>query len=162
MEKASELDRNSNNVDGKSQGEVLDDLLSAYMNLDNVDTLNSSGNKDKDLESRVCGIKTIGAESSDNEVESRVKDGLKRSTGGEIARATQHSRSVSMDSYMRSLQFDDDSLKFPPLGLQSGQQSPRNSIDGKLANFNLEFGNSEFTDEQNTSRPQRQEKLESF
>ncbi|XP_002510493.2 bZIP transcription factor 29 [Ricinus communis] len=140
-----ELDGDGN-VQGKSQGEVVDDLFSAYMNLDSIDTLNSSGTEDKDLDSRASGTKTNGTESSDNEVESRVKDGLKRSAGGDIARAPRHSRSLSMDSYIGNLQFDDESLKFPALGLQGGQQSPRNSIDGKLANFNLEFGNSEFTE----------------
>ncbi|KDP36957.1 hypothetical protein JCGZ_08248 [Jatropha curcas] len=154
MEKSSELvkresdwsrDGNSN-IEGKSEGEVVDDLFSAYMNLDNMNALNSSGTEDKDLDSRVSGSKTNGAESSDNEVESRVKEGLKRSASGDIARATRHYRSVSMDSYMESLQFDDESLKFPPLGAQGSQQPPGNSMDGKLAKFNLEFGNVDFTE----------------
>ncbi|XP_050214425.1 bZIP transcription factor 29-like [Mercurialis annua] len=142
IEKRSSVDGSGNNVEGKSQGEVVDDLFNAYMNLDNIDTLNSSGTEDRDLDSRASGSKANGAESSDNEVESRVKEGLKRSAGGDYTRGSRHCRSLSMDSYIGGLQFDDESLKFPPLG----QQSPRNSIDGKSAKFNLEFGNTEFTE----------------
>ncbi|XP_021692633.2 bZIP transcription factor 29 isoform X2 [Hevea brasiliensis] len=156
MEKSSELvkrelewSRDGNdNGDGKYEGEAVIDFLNACVNVDNMDTLNSSGIEHKDLDSIVSGTKTNGAESSDNEVESRIKEGLKRSADGDIARASRHYRSVSMDSYMGNLQFDGESLKFPPLGAQRSQQSPTNLMDGKLAKFNLELGNAEFTEEE--------------
>lgn len=156
----------SNNVEGmgerKSEGEVVDDLFNAYMNLDNIDTLNSSGTDDKDLDSRASGTKTSGFEGSDNEVESGVngypvstqgtsshissvkREGLKRGASGDIAPTTRHYRSVSMDSYMGSLQFDDDSMKLP-LGSHAGQLSPGNSADVNSSKFNLDIGNGEFT-----------------
>ncbi|GLT69156.1 hypothetical protein SLA2020_413310 [Shorea laevis] len=154
----------SSNADGlgerKSEGEDVDDLFSAYMNLDNIDTLNSSGTEEKDLDSRASGTKTNGGESSDNEVESRVdgypisvqgtsisrerKEGLKRRASGDIAPSARHYRSVSMDSYMGSLQFDDDSLKLPPQNL-GGQGSPGDSMDAILTKSNLALGNDCFT-----------------
>lgn len=143
VKRESEWSRNGNsNIDGKFEGVVVDDLLNACINFDNMETLNSSGTEDKDLDSRASGTKTNGAESSDNEVESRVKEGLKRSADGDIARSSRHYRSVSMDSYMENLQFDIESLKFPPIG------SATNSMDGKLAKFNMEFGNAEFNEEE--------------
>ena len=74
-----------NNAEGmgerKSEGEVVDDLLSAYMNLDNIDALNSSGTEEKngtenheDLDSRASGTKTNGGDKSDNEAESSVNE----------------------------------------------------------------------------------------
>ncbi|KAK8580023.1 hypothetical protein V6N13_143163 [Hibiscus sabdariffa] len=51
---------------------LADDLFNAYMSLENIETLNSSGTEDKDLDSRGSGKKTYGGESSDNEVESSV------------------------------------------------------------------------------------------
>ncbi|KAJ6310775.1 hypothetical protein OIU76_015482 [Salix suchowensis] len=92
----------------KSEGDV-DDLFSAYMNLDNIDALNSSGTDEKngnenreDLDSRASGTKTNGGDSSDNEAESSVnesggsvprgfssstekREGIKRSAGRDIA-----------------------------------------------------------------------------
>ncbi|EOY14948.1 hypothetical protein QUC31_000301 [Theobroma cacao] len=146
----------SSNVEGmserKSEGDVADDLFNAYMNLDSLETLNSSGTEDKDLDSRASGTKTYGGESSDNEVESRVnghpismqgmsagasnEKGVKRSAGGDIAPTARHHRSVSMDSYMGSLQFDDESSKIPP----------GSSVDANSGKFNLELGSSEFSE----------------
>lgn len=147
----------SSNVEGmgerKSEGVVVDDLFNEYMNLENIDTLNSSCTEDKDLDSRASGSKTNGCESSDNEVESRVngrsssgilserREGIKRSACGDIAPTVRHCRSVSMDSYMGNLPFDDESLRLP-LG---GQLSPGNSIDGNLAKISMEL-NGEFND----------------
>lgn len=120
------------NVEGmgerKPEGEVMDDLFSAYMNLDNLDTLNSSGTDDKqsmenreDLDSRASGTRTNGGDSSDNEATSCVnesgngsyrqginslnerKEGNKRNAGGDITPTTRHYRSVSMDSFMGKL-----------------------------------------------------------
>lgn len=150
----------------KSEGEVADDLFSAYMNLDNIDALNSSGTEDKncnenheDLDSRASGTKTNGCESSDNEAESSAnesgnsmhrvgmnssggkREGIKRSAGGDIAPTSRHYRSVSMDSFMGKLNFGDESPKMPP---SPGQLSPGNSIDGSSGGFGLEFGNGEF------------------
>ncbi|XP_022763136.1 transcription factor RF2a-like [Durio zibethinus] len=162
------------NVEGmgerKSEGEVVDDLFSAYMNLDNIDALNSSDNKNignenhEDLDSRASGTKTNGGDSSDNEAESIVnesgnkaprgginstekREGIKRSAGGDIAPSGRHYRSVSMDSFMGKLNFGDESPKLPPSpGTRLGQLSPSNSIDGNSAAFSLEFGNGEFSE----------------
>lgn len=153
----------------KSEGEVVDDLFSAYMNLDNIDALNSSETDDKngnenreDLDSRASGSRTNGGDSSDNEAESSVnesgssvpkaglssstdkREGIKRTAGGDIAPTTRHYRSVSMDSFMGKLNFGDESPKLPPSpGNRPGQLSPSNSIDANA--FSLEFGNGEFS-----------------
>lgn len=164
-----------NNAEGmgerKSEGEVVDDLFSAYMNLDTIDALNSSGTDEKtgnenreDLDSRASGTKTNGGDSSDNEAESSVnesggsvpraglnssaekREGIKRSAGGDVAPTSRHYRSVSMDSFMEKLQFGDESPKLPPSpGTRPGQLSPNNSIDGNSNAFSLEFGNGEFS-----------------
>ena len=140
----------------KSEGEVVDDLFSAYMNLDSMDMLNSSGTENReDLDSRASGTKTNGGDSSDNEAESSVnertglsdhkREGNKRSAGGDIAPSTRHYRSVSMDSFMGKLNFGDESPKVPlSPGNRPGQHSPSNSMDGNNA-FSLEFGNGEFS-----------------
>ncbi|CAN4101596.1 unnamed protein product [Withania somnifera] len=165
---------NDSNAEGmgerKSEGEVVDDLFSAYMNLDNIESLNSSGMDEKqgnenreDLDSRASGTKTNGCDSSDNEVTSSVNDsgssmqtlsivsstekreGIKRSAGGDIAPTIRHYRSVSMDSFMGKLNFGDESPKLPPSpGPHHGQLSPTNSLDANSDSFSLEFGNGEF------------------
>ncbi|XP_065865572.1 bZIP transcription factor 29 [Euphorbia lathyris] len=149
----------------KSEGEVVDDLFSAYMNLDNIDALNSSGTDDKngnenrdDLDSRASGTKTNGGDSSDNEAESSVnesggsvprasterREGIKRAAASDITPTTRHYRSVSMDSFMGKMNFGDESPKLPPSpGARPGQLSPSNSMDGNA--FSLEFGNGEFS-----------------
>lgn len=155
----------NHNVEGSGEkkspeGEVVDDLFSAYMNLDTIDALNSSGTDDKngvenrdDLDSRASGTKTNGGDSSDNEAESSVNEsgdsmqrqqGMnnKRSAGNDIAPTTRHSRSVSMDSFIGKLNFNDESLKLPP---SPGLISPSNGIDGNSAAFSLEFGSGEFS-----------------
>ncbi|KAL2512401.1 Basic-leucine zipper (bZIP) transcription factor family protein [Abeliophyllum distichum] len=163
--------RDESNAEGmgerKSEGEVVDDLFSAYMNLDNIDALNSSGTDEKlgnenreDLDSRASGTKMTGGDSSDNEATSSVnesgnntwkqgissltekREGIKRSSGGDIAPTTRHCRSVSMDSFIGNMNFTDESPRLPPSpGTRPGQLSPTNSIDG---NFSLEFGSGEF------------------
>jgi hypothetical protein len=133
--------------------------------------LNSSGTDEKtgnenreDLDSRASGTKTNGGDSSDNEAESSVnesgnsvqrtgpnssaekREGIKRSAGGDIAPTNRHYRSVSMDSFMGKLNFNDESPKLPPSpGTRPGQMSPSNSIDGNSAAFSMEFGNGEFS-----------------
>ncbi|XP_057511628.1 bZIP transcription factor 29-like [Actinidia eriantha] len=155
----------------KPEREVVDDLFSAYMNLENIDTLNSSGTDDKqsnenreDLDSRASGTKTNGGDSSDNEATSCVNDsgnvmqtlgfssssekreGNKRIAVGDIAPTTRHYRSVSMDSFMGKMNLDDESPKLPPSpGMRPGQLSPSNSMDGNSNTFSLEFGNGEFS-----------------
>ncbi|XP_022136095.1 uncharacterized protein LOC111007872 [Momordica charantia] len=165
-----------NNLEGmgerKSDGDSVDDLFSAYMNLDNIDLFNSSGTNDKnghenreDLDSRGSGTKTNGGDSSDNEAESSVnesgdnsqmpgmnssaekREGIKRTAGGDIAPTTRHYRSVSMDSFMGKLQFGDESPKMPPTppSVRPGQISSNNLVDGNSGPFSLEFGNGEFS-----------------
>ncbi|KAL3515088.1 hypothetical protein ACH5RR_021990 [Cinchona calisaya] len=143
----------------KSGGEVVDDLFSAYMNLDNIDALNSSGTDEKqgtenreDLDSRASGTKTNGGDSSDNEATSSVNESgnniqrLKRNAGEDIAPTSRHYRSVSMDSFIGKLNFGDESPKLPPSpGACLGQLSPGNSLDTNSNTFSLEFGNGEFS-----------------
>ncbi|CAK9142097.1 unnamed protein product [Ilex paraguariensis] len=154
----------------KSEGEVVDDLFSAYMNLDNIDALNSSetdeklGNENReDLDSRASGTKTNGGDSSDNEATSSVnesgnsmqrpgislaekREGVKRNAGGDIAPTSRHYRSVSMDSFIGKMNFGDESPKLPPSpGPHTGQLSPSNSIDENTNTFSLGFGNGEFS-----------------
>ncbi|KAL5713545.1 hypothetical protein ACHQM5_015609 [Ranunculus cassubicifolius] len=152
----------SKNAEGmgerKSEGEVIDDLFTAYLNLDNMDMLNSSGSKVKtfnenrdDLDSRTSGTKMSGGESSDNETESSAnesgcsmpnekKESSKRSAREDIAPTNRHRRSVSMDSFMGKLPtFGDESPKLPSaMGTQS-------SLDGISSNFSLDFANGEFS-----------------
>ncbi|XP_042509338.1 bZIP transcription factor 29 [Macadamia integrifolia] len=176
VKRESDWDRDvDSNAEGmgerKSEGEAIDDLFSAYMNLENMDSLNLSGTEDKqcpenrdDLDSRASGTKTNGADSSDNESESSInesgnsmsrpnpsssterKEGTKRSAGGDIAPTTRHHRSVSMDSFMGNLpNFGDESPKLPPSpGNLAAQHSRSNSMDGN-STFSLDFGNGEFS-----------------
>ncbi|KAL3843388.1 hypothetical protein ACJIZ3_000791 [Penstemon smallii] len=129
----------------KFDSEVVDDLFSAYMNLDNIDAFNSSGTDEKlgnenreDLDSRASGSKTNGGDSSDNEAtsssvnesgNSMKREGLKRNALGDIAPTTRHYRSVSMDSFMEKVNFADESPK----------------MDTNSNAFSLEFGNGEFS-----------------
>ncbi|GFP89003.1 transcription factor rf2a [Phtheirospermum japonicum] len=146
----------------KSEGEVVDDLFSAYMNLENIDAFNSSGTDEKlgnenreDLDSRASGTKTNGGDSSDNEATSSVnesgsssqkREGVKRNAVGDIAPTGRHYRSVSMDSFMGKMNFGDESPKMPPSpGPLPCQLSPTNSMDANSNAFSLEFGNGEFT-----------------
>lgn len=133
--------------------ESLDDLISVYMNLENIDTLNPSGADDS---------KTF--ESSDNEVESHGfakinptqgatsssledrKEGNKRSSSGEIAPGGRHRRSFSLDSSIGNLYLEDESPKLPSMGSGVGQGSPGSSIDGKTSDINMDFGNGEFSE----------------
>ncbi|XP_051146617.1 bZIP transcription factor 29-like [Andrographis paniculata] len=164
------------NVEGmgerKSEGEVVDDLFSAYMNLEDMDKFNNNFGADEklendnreDLDSRASGSKTNGGDTSDNEATSSInesgnsthkggvaslpakREGIKRNAGGDIAPTTRHYRSFSMDSFMGNMNFGDDSSKMPPSpGAHLGQLSPSNSIDSNSNSFNMEFGNGEFT-----------------
>ncbi|XP_041999436.1 bZIP transcription factor 29-like [Salvia splendens] len=154
----------------KSEGDVVDDLFSAYMNLENIDAFNSSGTDEKlgndnreDLDSRASGTKTNGGDSSDNEATSssvnesgssvqkqgtsslpQKREGLKRNAGGDLAPTSRHYRSVSMDSFMENMNFGDEYPKMPP-SPGNLQLSPTDSMDGNSNAFSLEFGNGEFT-----------------
>ncbi|KAF2533949.1 hypothetical protein F2Q70_00033625 [Brassica cretica] len=122
--------------------EDMDDLFSAYMNLDNIDAPENLSRDDMES-SRASGTKT----NSDTEGESSSvnesgggdlnNNNLKRrARGGDIAPTSRHCRSVSVDScFMDKLSFADDSLK---------QVSPTNSVDRAPA-FSIEFNNGEFT-----------------
>jgi len=146
--------------DGSAESEVGDDLLSAYMNLDNIDALNSSGTDDRnenrdDMDSRASGSKTNGCESSDNEAESSVneggssgqrREGVKRSAAEDFAPTTRHYRSISMDSFIGNMNFGDESPKLPPSPSTGvAQLSLKDPPSGNLNGFSLEFGNGEFT-----------------
>ncbi|KAL9244962.1 hypothetical protein vseg_018675 [Gypsophila vaccaria] len=155
--------------DGNSvEGEVVDDLLSAYINMDSIDAMNSSraddrtGNENRDdMDSRASGSKTNGCDSSDNEAESSVNESgssghrpmptssgdRKRSAGGEAASNTRHYRSISMDSFMGSMSFGDESPKLPPSPSTGiAQLSLKDPATVKSNAFNLEFGSGEFTE----------------
>ncbi|KAF3595595.1 hypothetical protein DY000_02028185 [Brassica cretica] len=122
--------------------EDMDDLFSAYMNLDNIDAPENLSRDDMES-SRASGTKT----NSDTEGESSSvnesgggdlnNNNLKRrARGGDIAPTSRHCRSVSVDScFMDKLSFADDSLK---------QVSPTNSVDRAPA-FSIEFNSGEFT-----------------
>lgn len=161
MKQEAEYDREGDS-DPKSDGDAGDDLISAYMNLDSLDILNSSGTEDRnDLESRASGSKTNGAESSENEAESEssMDEGLsrmgerkernKRCAVDDPAMNTippRHCRSVSMDSFMGKLNLGDQHPKLPPsTGSTPAQHSRSGSLDGTSSTFSLEFGNGEFS-----------------
>ncbi|CAL0322360.1 unnamed protein product [Lupinus luteus] len=157
------VDGFSGEIGNVRKEDPLDDLFSAYMNLDNFNNMGFSM-EDKDMDSKTSGSKTV--ESSDNEVESRAKgkttgawgassscseerkEGVKRNLNGEIAPGARHRRSFSLDSSIGNFHIEDGSLKLPPLQNQVGQHSPSNSIDGKTSETSMEFGNSEFSSEE--------------
>ncbi|KAI3812166.1 hypothetical protein L1987_16872 [Smallanthus sonchifolius] len=133
----------------KSEGEVVDDLFSSYVNLNSHSKLSSFRTEN-------------GGDSSDNEATSSVigsgnnmqrseicsisdkKEGIKRSAGGDIA-PTRHYRSVSMDSVVEKMNFVDDSLKLLPSPEgQIGKLSSNDPIDANSDTFSLEFGNGVF------------------
>ncbi|KAJ6851222.1 transcription factor VIP1-like [Iris pallida] len=151
-------------ADRKSDGDAAgDDLFIAYMNLDNLDTLNSSGTEEKreELDSRASGTKT-GGDSSENEAESSSvndsvssklqprREGNKRSAAVDLApidiSSSRHCRSVSMDSFVGNFSFGEESPKLlPSPGPLVGQHPRRGSMEGANNTFSLEFGNGEFS-----------------
>ncbi|KAH9605820.1 hypothetical protein KSS87_011755 [Heliosperma pusillum] len=127
---------------GMEKGEMIDDLLSVYMNFDAIDGLNSS-------DSRASGTRTN--ESSENEGESSgiSSNSVDRGAQGDIGHTGRHSRSLSMDSFMGNLNLNDELSRIPPsLGIRSSQHSRNNSMDGSTSMFRLEFGNGEFSPEE--------------
>nr|XP_043607928.1 bZIP transcription factor 29-like [Erigeron canadensis] len=149
----------------KSEGEVVDDMFTNYMNLNNLGRLNSFRvETGEDLDSRASGTKANGGDCSDNEATSSVigsgnnmqrlgmcsvsdkREGIKRSAGGDVAPTTRHYRSVSMDSVMGKMNFAaDEALKLPPSpGGQVGRLLSSDSVDANSDTFSLEFGNGVF------------------
>ncbi|KAF3488566.1 hypothetical protein F2Q69_00058044 [Brassica cretica] len=117
--------------------EDMDDLFSAYMNLDNIDASENLSRDDMESSRASGGTKTNsdteGESSSVNESGADLNNNnlKRRAGGGDIAPTSRHCRSVSVDK----LSFADDSLK---------QVSPTNSVDRAPA-FSIEFNNGEFT-----------------
>ncbi|XP_047083446.1 bZIP transcription factor 30-like [Lolium rigidum] len=112
-----------------------DDLFNSYLNLDNLDALNSSP------DSRGSSAKACSSENDDSEecaagIRGWAADGagagVKRSAAGEPA-AGRHARSLSMDSLMGRLNFS---------GAAAGAS---NGGGGAGTMFSLEFGSGEFT-----------------
>ncbi|MCD7447338.1 hypothetical protein HAX54_027202 [Datura stramonium] len=143
----------------KFRGEVTDELLFSYMNLENLEALNSSGTEDRDKDSIVRETKVSGCDSSNNEAESVLKgntvsiqptslrEGTKRSADANIAPAARHFRSLSMDSAIGSFRYGDESPNLPAsLVIRSGQLSPSNSGNESSSTHNLDFGNAEFSE----------------
>ncbi|XP_020237320.1 probable transcription factor PosF21 [Cajanus cajan] len=164
--KASSKEGNKDHINKPVNGrkeEVADDLFREYMNLDNIDNLNFPGVEDKDMDSMTSGSKTV--ESSDNEVESHGngkvngaqgassscsnerREGVKRSSNGDIAPGSRHRRSYSLDSPVGNFNIEDGLTKLPTKN-QIGQNSPNNSMDGKMPKTATEFGNGEFSAEE--------------
>ncbi|KAH9620891.1 hypothetical protein KSS87_003394 [Heliosperma pusillum] len=144
-----EMSLDKNNA-GNLEGEVVDDVLSTYINMDSIDAMNSSGIDDKtgtenrdEIDSRVSGSKTNGCESSENEAESSMNESgeRKRSALDDANPTTRHYRSVSMDSFVGNISFNDEYSKLPPSPSTGVGQLVLNNSNG----FNMEFGNGRFT-----------------
>ncbi|KAE8789061.1 bZiP-like transcription factor [Hordeum vulgare] len=134
---------------GRLEGDdaALYDLVNAYMDLDGMDTLNSSEDHhhDRDSHSRASGTRAASAaESSENEAESQStsaerKDGAK----------SRHCRSLSMDSFMGKLNYATcgDSPKLPLLSPSGGLSRSGSGSGGSVASlFGTEFAKGEFTE----------------
>ncbi|KAL0698599.1 hypothetical protein Bca4012_054721 [Brassica carinata] len=137
----------------KETREDMDDLFSAYMNLDNIDALNSSeadDNSKNGESSRASGTTKTNVSSDDTEGDSSSvnyesggdrNNHLKRRAagggggGGDIAPTSRHFRSVSVDScFMEKLSFgEEESLLKPP---------PHSPLTNSVS---IEFKNGEFT-----------------
>ncbi|XP_062192322.1 bZIP transcription factor 29-like [Phragmites australis] len=125
---------------------ALYDLVNAYMDLDELDPLNSSEERHDDRDSRASGTRAgSAAESSENEAESQSTS-VERKDGGK----SRHCRSLSMDSFMGKLNFaaGDESPKLPLPSLSGGlTRSGSGSLEGgAVALFDMEFANGEFTE----------------
>ncbi|KAL4271205.1 hypothetical protein GQ457_13G019610 [Hibiscus cannabinus] len=111
------------NVQVTCEGDITDDLFNAYMNLENLEDLDA-------------------CESSENKF---TEGANKRMASGDIAPTVRHYRSVSMDSYMGRLQFDEDTPKIP-LANHVDHHSPGSSTGANSSKFNFEMGSSEFNE----------------
>ncbi|RWW11653.1 hypothetical protein GW17_00024728 [Ensete ventricosum] len=140
-------------------GDAADDLFNAYMNLDSLDALNSSGMEERHEDfdsSRLSGARMSATETSENEAESSVnessgggvkKEGNKRSAAGDLTLISmRHCRSLSMDSFMGKLNFGDESPKLlPSPGTQMPHLLRSGSMDRTANTLSLDFGNGEFS-----------------
>ncbi|KAJ4777102.1 Basic-leucine zipper (bZIP) transcription factor family protein [Rhynchospora pubera] len=136
-----------------------DDLVSAYMNFENMEMLNSSeasGTKDSsENEAESSSINETGASSGLNE-QKREGSGHKRGATGEPLAPVnpRHCRSLSMDSFMGRLNFGEDSPKLGPVSpgipspgnQSSGGHSRSGSMDGAVNPFGADFGAGEFNE----------------
>ncbi|XP_062196078.1 bZIP transcription factor 29-like [Phragmites australis] len=125
---------------------ALYDLVNAYMDLDGLDPLNSSGERHDDRDSRASGTRTgSAAESSENEAESQST-----SVERKDAAKSRHCRSLSMDSFMGKLNFaaGDESPKLPLPSPSGGltRSGSRSLEGGAAALFDAEFANGEFSE----------------
>lgn len=143
----------------KLKGEVTDELLFSYMNLENVEALNSKGTEDRDKGCIVSRTKVSSCDSSNNEAESGLKgntvsvqptslrEGIKRSADANIAPVARHFRSLSMDSAIESFHYGGESPNLPTsLVIRPGQLSPSNSGNESSSKHNLDFGNADFSE----------------
>ncbi|XP_042419451.1 bZIP transcription factor 29-like [Zingiber officinale] len=107
-----------------------EDLFSTYMNLDGFDML------------------TDGRE---NEAESNSSGAAQRGAAGDpalVTAASRHCRSLSMDSFMRKFNFEEEeSAKLqPPRGSRARSSAKLvNSMGTEPSTFSLDFGNGQFT-----------------
>ncbi|XP_042431099.1 bZIP transcription factor 29-like isoform X2 [Zingiber officinale] len=107
-----------------------EDLFSTYMNLDGFDML------------------TDGRE---NEAESNSSGAVQRGAAGDpalVTAASRHCRSLSMDSFMRKFNFEEEeSAKLqPPRGSRARSSAKLvNSMGTEPSTFSLDFGNGQFT-----------------
>ena len=148
VKQESDWDRDpESSTEHKSDGG--DDLFSAFMNMDTLDALNSSGTEEKRDE--------MDSRDSDNEAASSVNESKKTQPSTSLQKrsapetsevnafASRHSRSMSMDSFMEKMNFGDESPKLPPCPGIKGQHSRTNSLDGTSSNFSLDLAAGEFS-----------------
>ncbi|XP_009803494.1 bZIP transcription factor 29 [Nicotiana tabacum] len=131
----------------KSGGEVVD-KLSSYMNLENMEALNSSITEDKVKDSIASRTKLSSGDSSNNEAESVSKGtSIKRSADVDITPTTRHFRSLSMDSAIGSFQYGEESPKLTTSLVNCpGQLSSSKSGNENSDKINFDLGNSEFSE----------------
>uniref|UniRef100_A0A0E0AYF2 BZIP domain-containing protein n=1 Tax=Oryza glumipatula TaxID=40148 RepID=A0A0E0AYF2_9ORYZ len=123
---------------------ALYDLVNSYMDLDGMEALNSSEERHEDRDSRASGTRAGSvADSSENEAESHSTPVERKDGGGK----SRHCRSLSVDSFIEKLNFD-ESPKLPLPSPSGGlSRSGSGSLDGGAASlFGAEFANGEFTE----------------
>uniref|UniRef100_A0A0E0LXK4 BZIP domain-containing protein n=1 Tax=Oryza punctata TaxID=4537 RepID=A0A0E0LXK4_ORYPU len=123
---------------------ALYDLVNSYMDLDGMEALNSSEERHEDRDSRASGTRAGSvADSSENEAESHSTSVERKDGGGK----SRHCRSLSVDSFIGKLNFD-ESPKLPLPSPSGGlSRSGSGSLDGGAASlFGAEFANGEFTE----------------
>ncbi|XP_009598098.1 bZIP transcription factor 29-like [Nicotiana tomentosiformis] len=131
----------------KSGGEVVD-KLSSYMNLENMEALNSSITEDKVKDSISSLTKLTGGNNSNKKAESVSKGtSIKRSADADITRSTRHFRSLSMDSAVGSFHYGDESPKLPTSLVNCpGKLSSSSSGNDNSDKINFDLGNGEFSE----------------